>query len=419
MRRKILFICTLIFVILLTACQNIGTIRNIYIDENNNVKEDIYVYLPKDLSNDDIISLLKENNFKETGMKIIEGKEYNEFINEDIKSNKEDDIEFNLNDNLFGFFNANEYYEYGKHVSGYMNISTEKDAEFSHIVVKTAKPIVKTNGTIQEDGSVLFDLFDFKESRKFISFNKNISDGKSITFMNVRNGKTYNNAVNCKISSNGIITDITVNGCTLKGNRFYTDISGTYAIIVKLASGVSNKITFTVKTNKKFSFKQNTITKTISDKKTFINKVSNNFGPITYSCNNNKVATVNDSGEIKITGIGSTKIYAKCRLGTTYMILNVIPNKATISKIVKRSTNSIQVNIKKDKTATGYQIIYSKDPKFKKGNKVLTVKNNTKTVNIIINLSKKSKYYIKVRSYKTVNKKNYYGNWSNIKSIKL
>ena len=154
-------------------------------------------------------------------------------------------------------------------------------------------------------------------------------------------------------------------------------------------------------------------------KKAFKNKVSNNFGHVTYSSKNKKVATVNEDGEIKITGIGSTKIYAKCGLGTTSMTLNVIPNKATISKITKKSANSMSVYIKRDKTVTGYQIIYSKDPKFKKGNKVLTVKNNTKTINTIKNLSKKSKYYVKVRNYKTVNKKNYYGNWSNVKSIKL
>lgn len=419
MKKKILLIFITILIIMMTGCQDMGRVQKIYIDENNNVKEDLYCYVPKDSDNDDIISFLQESGFKETGIKTIEGKEYNEFVNEDVGSDEENDVEFDLNDNSFEFFNANEYCEYGEHISGYMNTSNEKDAEFSHVVVKTAKPVVKTNGVIQEDGSILFDLFNFEESRKFISFNKDIADGKSITFMNVRNGKTYNNAVDCKISSNGIITDITVNGCTLKGNRFYTNVSGTYTIIVKLASGVSNKITFTVKTNKKFSFKQNTITKTISDKKTFKNKVSNNFGPITYSCNNNKVATVNKYGEIKITGIGSAKIYAKCRLGTTSMTLNVIPNKATISKVIKKSSNSMSVYIKRDSTVTGYQIIYSKDPKFKKGNKVLTVKNNAQTVNTITNLSKKSKYYIKVRNYKTVNKKNYYGNWSNIKLIKL
>ena len=419
MKKKTLLIFITILITIMTGCQDMGRVQNIYIDENNNIKEDLYAYVPKESNNDETTSFLQESGFKETGIKIIEGKEYNEFINENIDSSEENDTEFNLDDNLFEFFNANEYCEYGEYGSGYTNASTEKDAEFSYIIVKTVKPIIKTNGTMQEDGSVLFDLFDFKESRKFISFNKDIADGKSVTFTNVENGKTYNTAVDCEISSNGVITDITVNGCTLKGNRFHTNTSGTYTIVVKLASGVSDKIVFTVKTNKKFSFKQNTITKTISDKKTFKNRVSNNFGHVTYSSKNKKVATVNEDGEIKITGIGSTKIYAKCRLGTTSMTLNVIPNKATISKITKKSANSISVYIKRDNAATGYQIIYSKDPRFKKGNKILTVKNNTKTINTIKNLSKKSKYYVKVRSYKTVNKKNYYGNWSNIKSIKL
>ena len=66
----------------------------------------------------------------------------------------------------------------------------------------------------------------------------------------------------------------------------------------------------------------------------------------------------------------------------------------------------------------GYQIQYSTDSKFKKGNKTITVKGYNKTSKKISKLKAKKKYYVRIRTYKTVYKKNYYSGWSKAKAVK-
>ncbi len=66
--------------------------------------------------------------------------------------------------------------------------------------------------------------------------------------------------------------------------------------------------------------------------------------------------------------------------------------------------------------ATGYQVRYSTDKKFKKGVKTLKHK---KYGGFTIKKLKKKKYYIQVRAYKKVGKKTVYGKWSSKKSVKI
>ena len=73
---------------------------------------------------------------------------------------------------------------------------------------------------------------------------------------------------------------------------------------------------------------------------------------------------------------------------------------------------------KKQSTQTkGYQIQYSTDSKFKSGNKTVTVNKNSTTKKTISKLKAKKKYYVRIRTYKTVGKQKYYSDWS--KSVKV
>ena len=65
----------------------------------------------------------------------------------------------------------------------------------------------------------------------------------------------------------------------------------------------------------------------------------------------------------------------------------------------------------------GYQIQYSTDSKFKSGNKTVTVNKNSTTKKTISKLKAKKKYYVRIRTYKTVGKQKYYSDWS--KSVKV
>lgn len=95
--------------------------------------------------------------------------------------------------------------------------------------------------------------------------------------------------------------------------------------------------------------------------------------------------------------------------------VKVTVGKAKIKKI-KRNGTKIKVTIKKVKGATKYQIKYSTSKKFKKkSTKTTTSKKTTKTIK---KLKKNKKYYIKVRAYRKVNGKKYYGKWSKVKAVK-
>lgn len=69
-------------------------------------------------------------------------------------------------------------------------------------------------------------------------------------------------------------------------------------------------------------------------------------------------------------------------------------------------------------TASGYQIYWAKDKNFKNVVAKTTVSGQGKTSYTGRNFTKENRYYVKIRAYKTVNGKKYYGSWSNVKSVK-
>lgn len=85
---------------------------------------------------------------------------------------------------------------------------------------------------------------------------------------------------------------------------------------------------------------------------------------------------------------------------------------ATQITSIKAVDNGFKVKWKK-KSVTGYQVQYSTSKKFaKKGTKVLKVNKAKTTSKTVKKLKAKKKYYVRVRTYKTVKKKNYYSKWS-------
>ncbi|MBR1763701.1 MAG: fibronectin type III domain-containing protein, partial [Eubacterium sp.] len=66
---------------------------------------------------------------------------------------------------------------------------------------------------------------------------------------------------------------------------------------------------------------------------------------------------------------------------------------------------------------TGYQIQYATNSKFTKNKKTVTVKGTKTTSKTVSKLKAKKKYYVRVRTYKTVNGKKYYSGWSKAKTV--
>ena len=87
---------------------------------------------------------------------------------------------------------------------------------------------------------------------------------------------------------------------------------------------------------------------------------------------------------------------------------------ATSITSLSAKDNGFKIKWKKKSGITGYQIQYSTNSKFKKGNKSIKIKNAKTISKKITKLKAAKKYYVRIRTYK--GKK--YSKWSNVKSIK-
>ena len=106
--------------------------------------------------------------------------------------------------------------------------------------------------------------------------------------------------------------------------------------------------------------------------------------------------------------------------GTITKTFKINPKATSVKKVTSPKTKQLKVTCKKVSGITGYQVTYSTSKKFtKKTTKTLTVKGVSKTSKTIKKLKKGKKYYVKVRTYKTVSGKKYYSSYSKVKTIKV
>lgn len=104
--------------------------------------------------------------------------------------------------------------------------------------------------------------------------------------------------------------------------------------------------------------------------------------------------------------------------GTEKRTFTINPKGTSLGKVTSPKKAQLKVTWKKQATqTTGYQVQYSTDKNFKKGNKTVTVKGAKTTSKTISKLTKGKKYYVRVRTYKTVNKTNFYSGWSKSSSV--
>ena len=80
-------------------------------------------------------------------------------------------------------------------------------------------------------------------------------------------------------------------------------------------------------------------------------------------------------------------------------------------------TKKLKVSWKTQTGVSGYQIQYGTKSNFK-GAKTKLVSGSSKKSVTLTGLSKKKTYYVRIRAYKTISGKKYYGSWSSKKKIK-
>ena len=129
---------------------------------------------------------------------------------------------------------------------------------------------------------------------------------------------------------------------------------------------------------------------------------------VTYPSVCTKVGTY----PITIKGIGSFT-------GTAKVYYSIVPKSTKITSLKRSGSKKFKVKYKKvTKQISGYEIMYSPKSDFSKNCKTKKV-SSYKTTSKKIKVSSKGKYYVKVRVYKKVDGKTYYGSWSKSKKIKV
>jgi hypothetical protein len=84
--------------------------------------------------------------------------------------------------------------------------------------------------------------------------------------------------------------------------------------------------------------------------------------------------------------------------------------------VTSTKKSQIKVTWKKDSQATGYQLVYSTSSKFN-SSKTVNISKSSTVSKTISKLTAGKKYYVKVRSYKTINGKKVYGSYSKVKTV--
>ena len=142
---------------------------------------------------------------------------------------------------------------------------------------------------------------------------------------------------------------------------------------------------------------------------------------VSYASSNKKVATVSSNGTVSVKGTGIATITVTAS-GSNYntvtkkITIKVAPKKQSVK--AKTAKKKLTITWTKDSNATGYEVQIA-TKKNLKGAKTYTVKSYKTYKKTISKLKSKKKYYVRVRSYKTVGKTKLYGAYSTVKSYKV
>ena len=161
----------------------------------------------------------------------------------------------------------------------------------------------------------------------------------------------------------------------------------------------------------------------INSKPVSLGAKTNGNGKLTYSSSAKSVATISSSGAITPKNYGTTTITIKAAETTTYKAaskkvkVKVVPKKMTLTTVKSPAKKTLLLKWKKDASATKYEIQLCMKKDFKK--KTLSRTYNKKVFKQTIKNMKSKTWYVRMRAWKKVGGKTYYGIWSKVKKIKI
>lgn len=122
-------------------------------------------------------------------------------------------------------------------------------------------------------------------------------------------------------------------------------------------------------------------------------------------------------GKVKGFVMGGVKGTAAEKYAKKYDIKFIAFKQSSIKDLTAK-TKAFKVKWNKAGGANGYQIQYSTSQYFE-SSKTVTVKGVATLSKTVKKLKSGKKYYVRIRTYKKVNKKTYYSSWSKAKSVKV
>lgn len=183
---------------------------------------------------------------------------------------------------------------------------------------------------------------------------------------------------------------------------------------------------FTISTNKQvpeISGIKSAYTKSLNSKAFSLGAKTNGDGKVQYKSSDKNVVTVNSKGKITIKGIGIAKVTVSVKETQMYkavskqITVTVKPKKMKIVSSSSAAKSTVNIKWKKDSSVDGYEILVATDKKFSKNKNKYTIKSKNKATKKITNLKSGKKYYVKIRSYKIINKKKIYSAYSSAENL--
>ena len=248
---------------------------------------------------------------------------------------------------------------------------------------------------------------------------------------------TINKVGHIKLSK----TSYTYNGkvqkptVTVKDSMGNTISSSNYTITY--ASGCKSAGTYKVTIKMKGNY-TGTVTKTFKIAPQDVSKCKITLSATSYTYNGavkKPTVTVKNAAGTKLTlngsytvtyasgrkNVGTYKVTVKMKgnyTGTKSITFKILPAKTSISSLIAGTKKLTVKWAKKTTQVTGYQIQYSTSKTFASSVKTKTITKNSTVSTSLTSLSAKKTYYVRIRTYKTVNGVKIYSGWSTVKSLK-
>ena len=147
---------------------------------------------------------------------------------------------------------------------------------------------------------------------------------------------------------------------------------------------------------------------------------------LTYKSNNRSV-TVDKNGKVtiaaKFAGAATITITSSAtknrKTAKKNITVTVNPSGTSLTKCTNIKKRKADIRWKKNSYVTGYEIQYCTSKTFKRGVKKKVITKSSTTKYTAAGLASKKTYYVRIRTYKTVNGKKYYSSWSRLKAVKI